>query len=68
MIYLSLEHPETEEYLRNGGFSVQMPTSNPFGQISVDQTVEETINKDTQTPDGSFKPMAVQKFYIAAEY
>ena len=38
----------------------------------MDQTIEETINKDTQTPSGtmgfSLKHDAVQKYYLNAEY
>ena len=39
---------------------------------SVDQTIEETVNKDTQTPGGtkgfSLKPCAITKYYLTAEY
>lgn len=31
------------------GFSVQMSDHNKFGRIPVDQTIEETVNRDTQT-------------------
>ena len=52
--------------------SVQLGASNPFGKIPVDQIIEETINKDTQTPGGtrgfSLKPGAVQKYYIYSEH
>ena len=45
---------------------------NPFGRIPVDQTCEETVNRDTQTPGGtkgfSLKPGAVRKYYLIAEY
>ena len=44
--HLPEEHPDTLEYLRSGGFSVQMSKDNPFQGI---QTCEETVNKDTQT-------------------
>ena len=54
------------------GVSVQLGGINPFGKIPADQTIEETINKDTQTPGGtkgfSLKYDAVQKYYINAEY
>ncbi|XP_035662311.1 uncharacterized protein LOC118406391 [Branchiostoma floridae] len=72
MCHLPEEHPDTFEYLRSGGFSVQIGQDNPFGRIPVDQTCEETINKDTQTPGGtkgfSLKPNAVSKYYLVAEY
>ena len=72
MTTLSQEHPDAFEHLRNGGFSVQIGPDNPFGRIPVDQTIEETINKDTQTPGGtkgfSLKPSAVHRYYLTAEF
>ena len=44
MTSLPEEHPELHEFMKAGGFSVQMSSDNP-----VDQTVEETVNKDTKT-------------------
>eukprot|EP00058_Branchiostoma_floridae_P000336 XP_002585824.1 hypothetical protein BRAFLDRAFT_111039 [Branchiostoma floridae] len=45
---------------------------NPFRRIPVDQTCEETINKDRKTPGGtkgfSFKPNSVSKYCLVAEY
>ena len=37
----------------NGGMSVQLGTTNTFGRIPIDQTIEETANKDTQTAGGT---------------
>lgn len=72
MSNLSEEHPDVLQYLRSGGFSVQIGEDNPFGRIPVDQTCEETVNKDTQTPGGtkgfSLKPMAISKYYLVAEF
>lgn len=49
-----------------------MSQDNAFGRIPVDQTLEETVNKDTQTPGGtksfSLKPGAVQRYYLTAEF
>ena len=63
MSRLPIEHPEIHNHFMQGGFSVQIGSHNPFGCIPVDQTIEETINKDTQTPGGtkvfSLKPGAV---------
>ena len=42
-------HPQVHQYMLHGGFSVQMSDTNTFGRIPVDQTIEETVNKDTQT-------------------
>ncbi|MES9881531.1 MAG: hypothetical protein ABW185_11680 [Sedimenticola sp.] len=45
---------------------------NPFGKIPVDQTIEETINKDTQTSGGtkgfSLQKGAINIYYMTAEY
>ena len=58
--------------LENGGFSVQSGRQNPFGKIPVDQTIDETVNKDTQTPGGtkgfSLKPAALSRYYLTAEH
>jgi len=63
MSQLHIEHPEVYTYFMNGGFSIQIGSKNPFGRIPVDQTIEETVNKDTQTPGGikgfSLNPGAV---------
>jgi hypothetical protein len=72
MSNLETEHPDVLDHLQNGGFSVQLGSQNPFGRIPVDQTVEETVNKDTQTPGGtkgfSLNPGAVSRHYLTAEY
>jgi len=72
MSHLEEEHPDVLAYLRSGGFSVQVGAMITFGRIPVDQTCEETISKDTQTPGGtkgfSLKPGAVSKYYLVAEY
>ena len=72
MSHLPEEHPDAFKYLSSGGLSVQLSNSNPFGRVPVDQTCEETVNKDTQTSGGtkgfSLKPNAVSKYYLVAEY
>ena len=72
MTSLQEEHPEVHEFMKTGGFSVQMSSKNRFGRIPVDQTVEETVNKDTQTAGGtkgfSLKSSAVQRYYMTAEF
>ena len=69
---LESSHPEISQYLNNGGFSVQLSSNNPFGKIAMDQTIEETVNKDTQTPGGtkgfSLKSCAVARYYITADH
>ena len=72
MTSLPDEHPEVQEFMRDGGLLVQLSNDNTFGRIPVDQTLEETVNKDTQTPGGSkgfsLKPGAVQRYYLTAEF
>ncbi|KAG1650019.1 hypothetical protein GQR58_028409 [Nymphon striatum] len=54
------------------GFSVQLRQANPFAKIAIDQTVEETVNKDTQTAGGtkgfSLKQSALTRYYLTAEH
>ena len=49
-----------------------MSDTNSFGHIPIDQSIEETVNKDTKTSGGtarfSLKPGAVKRYYITAEY
>ena len=72
MINLVHAHPELFSYLKDSEFSTQISNENPFGCIPMDQTIEETISKDTQTPSGtrgfSMKKGAVLKHYITADY
>ena len=69
---LESENPKVWEYLCNRGFSVQLSTTNSFGRIPMDQTIEETVNKDTQTTGGtkgfSLNPNAVARYYITADF
>jgi len=69
---LALEHPDVHSQFMEGKFSVQLGTTNPFARILVYQTLEETVNKDTQTPGGtkgfSLKPGAVSRYYLMSEY
>jgi len=53
MSQLYIDHPGVYTHFMNGGFSVQIGSKNPFGRIPVDQTIEETVNKDTQRPGGT---------------
>ena len=72
MTNLPTEHPKTHLQFENGDFSVQLAPDNPLGRITVDQTTEVTLNKDTQTTGGttkfSQKTGAVNRFYLTAEY
>jgi len=72
MTNLSEKIPEVQKAFKEGSFSVQLASSNPFGRIPVDQTTEVTVNKDTQNPGRttrfSLKPATVQRDYLTAEY
>ena len=45
--------PELHRHFMNGGFSVQMGEANKFERVAVDQTLEETINRNAQTAGGT---------------
>ncbi len=72
MTTLPENNPDVFRAFKQGQFSVQMSRNNPFGRIPVDQTIEVTVNKDTQTPGGttrfSLKSGAIKRYYITAEY
>ena len=72
MSILPTEHPEVYEYIQNRGFSIQLGSSNTFGKFPVDQTVEETINKDTpkegRTKGFSLKAGAMSRYHLTTEY
>ena len=53
MSQLPKTRPCVYDYFLEGGFAVQLGSKNPFGRIPVDQTIKETVNKDTQTPGGT---------------
>ena len=65
-------YPCVYEAFNSGQFSVQISSNNPFGRVPVDQTIETTVNKDTQTPGGtsefSLKAGAIKRCYITAEH
>ena len=67
-----MDYPDVYQHFMPGGIAVQIGSSNPFGKIPCDQTIEETINKDTQTADGtkgfSLKSGAVTMYYLNAEH
>ena len=71
MLNLPTTHPDLNSYLLDGRFSTQIGGDNPFGCISMDQTIEETVNKDTQTVGDtkgfSTKKSAVAKHYLTAD-
>ncbi len=71
MSSLSTTHPNVHSQFMNARWLLS-GTRTPFGRIPVDQTIEVTVNKDTQTPGGtkgfSLKPGAVSQYYLTSEY
>ncbi|XP_041948124.1 uncharacterized protein LOC121709114 [Alosa sapidissima] len=53
MTNLQEKYPSVYEAFKAGQFSVQLSNNNTFGRIPVDQAIEVTVNKDTQTPGGT---------------
>lgn len=49
MTSLQDEHPDVHECMKMGSFSVQMSSNKTVGRIPVDQTTEETVNRDPKT-------------------
>ena len=49
MCHLNTDYPGVHQQFMQGGISVQLGASNPFGKLPFYQTIEETINKDTRT-------------------
>lgn len=72
MTELPEKYTSVYEAFKTGQFSVQLSNNNTFGRIPVDQAIEVTVNKDTQTPGGtsrfSLKAGAVRRYYPAAEH
>ena len=72
MTNLPEQYPAVYQHLLQGGFAVQLGKANPFGKIPVDQTIEESVNKDTKASGGttrySLKEGAVSRFYLTSEY
>ena len=64
--------PVLHDHFLNGGFSVQLRNEHPFARIAIDQTTQETVNKDTQMAGGTrgfrLKPGAVSRYYLTAEH
>ena len=63
-------HPDAYRQLCEGNFSVQFSDSVGFSQTAVDQTIEQTFNRDTKTKRGiigfSLKKGAVERWVFTA--
>ncbi|KAL1022659.1 hypothetical protein UPYG_G00030610 [Umbra pygmaea] len=72
MTNLPEKYPSVYDAFKTGQFSVLLSNNNTFGRIPVDQAIEVTVNKDTQTPGGtsrfSLKAGAVRRYYLTAEH
>ena len=59
MLQLRHSHPDTDAFLRQGGFSVQR-SNNPFSRVASDQAIEQSINRALKTTGGimGFQPQS----------
>ncbi len=69
MMSLRDVHPSTYEAFQAGDFVVQR-SGNAFSQVAVDQTIEQTINRDTKSKGGivgfSLNKGAVQRWLLTS--
>ena len=69
MMSLEDAHPSAHEALKAGDFVVQR-SSSAFSQVAVDQTIEQTINRDTKSKGGivgfSLNKGAVQRWLLTS--
>ena len=72
MARLATSQSAAHTHFLDGGFSVQRKSHNPFGKIPAEQAIDETINKDIQTPGStkgfSLNPAATKRYYLTAEH
>ena len=70
MVDLPLSHPAAHDLLESGPFTVQRSNGNTFGQVAVDMTIEQTLNRKTKTRGGivgfSLKPGVVERWFVTA--
>ena len=68
MLELPDTRPKAYSMLSQGDFGVQRTTSHGFLQLPVDQTMEQTLNRNTKTKGGiigfSLKKGAVQRWML----
>ena len=72
MLSLESDHPEVYHEFINGNYTVQISSSNTFGRVEADKTIEKTINRDSKTPGGttgfSAQHDAVQRWTLDSSY
>ena len=70
MLELPDTRPKAYSMLSHGDFGVQHTTSHGFSQLPVDQTIEQTLNRNTKTKGDiigfSLKKGAVQRWMLTA--
>lgn len=70
MLALERNHPSVHQAVTSGDFVVQRSSWNGFGQVAVDQTIEQTINCDTKSKGGiigfSLNKAAVQRWVLTS--
>lgn len=70
MTVLPESHPQAFRALEQGQFAVQRSRGGTFSQVPVDQTIEQTLNRDTKTKGGiigiSLNRGAVQRWILTA--
>lgn len=70
MTTLPQTHPESNALLLDGHFTVQRNSKSAFAQVAVDQTIEQTLNRDSKTSGGivgiSLNQGAVQRWVLTA--
>lgn len=70
MASLKAESPELHRLYLKGGLTVHLGDLNPFVRLPIDQTLEETVNNDSQTTGVtkgfSLKSGAVGRYYLTA--
>ena len=68
MVTLPATHPESNSLLQEGVFAVQRSPGCAFAQVADDQTIEQTMNRDTKTSGGivgiSLNQGAVQQWIL----
>ena len=70
MTILPESHPQAFRALQQGQFAVQGSRGGTFSQVPVDQTIEQTLNRDTKTKGGiigiGLNRGAVQRWILTA--
>ena len=72
ILSLESDHPEVYHEFIIVNFTVQISSSNTFGRVEADKTIETTINRDSKTPCGttgfSVNHGAVQRWTLNSSY